>query len=97
MAITEATTGAVPAADDLAERVAELSETLSRLVGAVVDVQHRLSRLDGEGLQWPADTMPPRHTKPLGEGPEPIGQLHERVDRLSEKTQEMLDELRNQF
>ena len=46
-------------------RIDELQGQVSDLQAAIVDLQHRVSRLDGEALQWPGDTYEPRNTKPL--------------------------------
>jgi hypothetical protein len=32
---------------------------------SIIDLQNRVSRIDGEDLQWPADTYEPTYTKPL--------------------------------
>jgi hypothetical protein len=45
-------------------RVDNLQEEVRELHRAIVDIQHRLSRLDGESLQWPGDTYEPTHTDP---------------------------------
>ena len=42
-----------------------LQSQVSDLQTAIVDLQHRVSRLDGEALQWPGDAHEPRNTKPL--------------------------------
>lgn len=44
--------------------IAKLQEQVMELQTAIVDLQNRVSRLDGEDLQWPADIYPPTHTKP---------------------------------
>ena len=46
-------------------RIDNLEGTVSELVAAVGALQHRLSRVDGEGLPWPGDTYEPRNTTPL--------------------------------
>lgn len=43
-------------------RLDNLEDTMRELQRAIVDIQHRLSRLDGEDLQWPGDTYEPIHT-----------------------------------
>ena len=45
-------------------RIDNLEEQVRELLTAVVDLQHRLSRVDGEDLQWPGDTYGPTYTKP---------------------------------
>jgi hypothetical protein len=46
-------------------RVDNLEEQVRELTTAVVDLQHRLSRVDSEALQWPADTYGPTYTSPF--------------------------------
>ena len=60
----------------------ELEGTVRELTTAIVDIQHRLSRLDREELQWPGDTYEPKHTEPVGTGAERVLQLEDRVQRL---------------
>jgi hypothetical protein len=50
--------------DYLKVKVANLEGTVSELLTAVVDLQNRVTRLDDEPLQWPADAYEPTHTKP---------------------------------
>lgn len=45
-------------------RLDNLEDTVRELHRAIVDIQHRLTRLDGEPLQWPGDTYEPTHTAP---------------------------------
>lgn len=45
-------------------RIENLQTLVRELQTAVIDLQNRLSRLDGESLQWPADTYEPTHTEP---------------------------------
>jgi hypothetical protein len=45
-------------------RIENLEHTVTELVQELGDVQHRLSKLDGEDLHWPGDTYEPRHTTP---------------------------------
>jgi len=45
-------------------RLDNLQEEVRELHRAIVDIQHRLSRLDGEALQWPGDSYEPTHTEP---------------------------------
>jgi len=45
-------------------RLDNLEDELREIHKAVVDIQHRLTRLDGEPLQWPGDTYEPTHTDP---------------------------------
>lgn len=44
--------------------ISALRGQYSDLLQAVVDLQNRMSRMDGEALQWPGDTYEPRHTEP---------------------------------
>jgi hypothetical protein len=52
--------------DYLKVKVSNLEDTVRELSTAVVDLQHRVSRLDGEQLQWPGDTYEPTFTRPYG-------------------------------
>lgn len=45
-------------------RLDRLERELGDLVRAVSDIQHRLTKLDGEPLQWPGDTYEPTDTTP---------------------------------
>ena len=45
-------------------RLDYLESQVRDLHTAIVDIQHRLTRLDGETLQWPGDTYEPAHTEP---------------------------------
>lgn len=45
-------------------RLDNLESDIRELHTAIVDIQHRLTRLDGEPLQWPGDHYEPTHTKP---------------------------------
>lgn len=45
-------------------RLDNLESHVRDLHTAIVDIQHRLTRLDGEALQWPGDTYEPTHTEP---------------------------------
>jgi hypothetical protein len=45
-------------------RIDNLQSEVRELHTAIVDIQHRLSRVDGEKLQWPGDTYEPTHTEP---------------------------------
>lgn len=45
-------------------RLDNLEREFREIHRAVVDIQHRLTRLDGEDLQWPGDTYEPTHTEP---------------------------------
>lgn len=45
-------------------RLDNLESQVRDLLTAIVDIQHRLTRLDGEALQWPGDTYEPIHTEP---------------------------------
>lgn len=49
-------------------RIDNLEELLREIQTAVIDLQNRVSRLDGEDLQWPADTYGPTYTKPFEGG-----------------------------
>lgn len=46
-------------------RISNLQSQVSELQTAIIDLQNRVSRIDGEDLQWPADTYEPTYTKPL--------------------------------
>lgn len=46
-------------------RIENLEATVRDLMAAVVDLQHRLARVDNEELQWPGDTYPPTYTQPF--------------------------------
>lgn len=46
-------------------RINNLEEQVRELTTAVVDLQHRLSRVDKEDLQWPGDTYEPTNTQPF--------------------------------
>lgn len=41
-----------------------LEDTVREIQRAVVDIQHRLTRLDGEDLQWPGDSYEPINAAP---------------------------------
>ena len=45
-------------------RLDNLESQVRDLHTAIVDIQHRLTKLDGEALQWPGDTYEPIHIKP---------------------------------
>jgi hypothetical protein len=45
-------------------RLDNLEREFREIHRAVVDIQQRLTRLDGEDLQWPGDTYEPTHTEP---------------------------------
>jgi hypothetical protein len=45
-------------------RLDNLERDFREIHRAIVDIQHRLTRLDGEPLQWPGDTYEPTHTEP---------------------------------
>lgn len=45
-------------------RLDNLEQDFRELHRAIVDIQHRLTKLDGEPLQWPGDTYEPTHTEP---------------------------------
>jgi hypothetical protein len=45
-------------------RLDNLESQVRDLHAAIVDIQHRLTRLDGEALHWPGDTYEPTHTEP---------------------------------
>lgn len=45
-------------------RLDNLESQIRDLQTAIIDIQHRLTRLDGEELQWPGDTYEPIHTEP---------------------------------
>jgi len=45
-------------------RLDHLVSQIQDLKTAIVDIQHRLTRLDGEELRWPGDTYEPSHTEP---------------------------------
>lgn len=45
-------------------RIDNLEDRIRDLHTAIVDIQHRLTRLDGEALQWPGDNYEPTHTEP---------------------------------
>ncbi len=46
-------------------RIENLEATVRDLMAAVVDLQHRLARVDNEEPQWPGDTYPTTHTQPF--------------------------------
>lgn len=46
-------------------RIDNLERTVAELLQAVVDLQHRVSHLDGEPLQWPGDSYEPPHSRPF--------------------------------
>ena len=46
-------------------RIDNLETHISELETAVVDLQNRVSRLDGEPLQWPGDTYGAKYTEPF--------------------------------
>jgi len=46
-------------------RIDNLESEVRDLIRVVGDLQHRLSRVDGEELQWPGDTYEPQHTRPF--------------------------------
>lgn len=48
----------------LEAKVANQEVTIRELVMAVVDLQHRLSTVDSEQLQWPGDTYEPQYARP---------------------------------
>jgi len=50
-------------------RISNLEDTVRELQKAIVDLQHRTSRLDHEDLQWPGDTYEPTRTTPYLPGP----------------------------
>jgi hypothetical protein len=45
-------------------RLDNLEEDVREIHRAIVDIQHRLTKIDGEPLQWPGDTYEPTHTTP---------------------------------
>jgi hypothetical protein len=45
-------------------RVDNLERRVGELLTAVGDLQHRVSRLDGEDLHWPGDATEPTYTHP---------------------------------
>jgi len=45
-------------------RLSNLETQVRELQQAIIDLQNRMSRADGEDLQWPADTYEPVHTRP---------------------------------
>ena len=45
-------------------RIENLESQVGELMTAVIDLQNRLSRQDGEPLRWPADTYAPQNTEP---------------------------------
>lgn len=49
-------------------RLSNLESHVRELQVAIIDLQHRLSRVDEEDVQWPGDTYEPTHTRPF-EGP----------------------------
>jgi hypothetical protein len=46
-------------------RIDNLEQQVREIQTAVIDLQNRVSRVDGEDLQWPADTYEPTYTKPF--------------------------------
>jgi len=46
-------------------RIDNLEAQVRELTTAVIDLQHRLSRVDKEDLQWPGDTYEPTYTRPF--------------------------------
>ena len=44
-------------------RIENLEARAGELMTAVIDLQNRMSRQDGEPLHWPADTYEPTNTK----------------------------------
>jgi hypothetical protein len=46
------------------QRINHLERRLSDVTAALVNVQNRLTRLDGEDLPWPADRYEPVDTEP---------------------------------
>lgn len=45
-------------------RISNLQDQVRELQTAIIDLQNRMSRVDSEDLQWPADTYEPAHTQP---------------------------------
>lgn len=45
-------------------RLDNLEDDFRELHRAIVDIRHRLTKLDGEPLQWPGDTYEPTHSEP---------------------------------
>ena len=50
-----------------AVRIDNLEREVRELTTAIVDLQNRVSRMDGEDLQWPGDTYGPTYTRPAGD------------------------------
>ncbi len=68
--IVDPKTGRALSEDDpdyLRVKVADLESQVQQLAAAVGNVQHRLSRLDREDLQWPGDSYEPTNTEPYDE------------------------------
>jgi hypothetical protein len=45
-------------------RADNLDRLVADLLAVIVELQHRVSKLDGENLQWPGDTYPPLFVDP---------------------------------
>ena len=45
-------------------RIENLESQVGELMTAVIDLQNRMSRQDGEPLRWPADSYGPAKAKP---------------------------------
>ena len=71
----------------------ELEGTVRELTKAIVDIQHRLSRLDGEELEWPGNTYKPDHTEPVGVGSERVNELEDQVAGIAQETVDMVGQL----
>ncbi len=68
--IVDPKTGRALSEDDpdyLRVKVADLESQMQQLAAAVGSMQHRLSRLDSEALQWPGDAYEPTDTEPFDE------------------------------
>jgi hypothetical protein len=76
--------------DYLNVEVSNLKGTVSELLTAMVDLQHRVSRLDGEDLQWPGDTYEPRHTNPAEPPAERIAALEARQAEIRARLDELV-------
>ena len=48
-------------------RLDDIADTARQLMAAVVDIQHRLSELDGKPHRWPGDVYEPGQIDPSGE------------------------------
>jgi hypothetical protein len=65
-------------------RIDNLEGRVRDLTSAVVELQHRLSRLDGEDLVWPGGDYEPFHTEHASYVDTPT--LSERVAALEKRT-----------